>query len=303
MEPTSKDAIAIHRSRPSPSCWSTASRTRAPRALLVGMLREMERWTVLTDSPDLHSSKAPRILPRQGVTLLRPSRALVCVMDANRNQDCQAGPPWRSKRGTAWPASSAATQAPDGFPPSSHRVPAATHVSQTGIRVPWGGSRSPKHGEELKRDRMGTESEPPPRMIEPNGERLGTEWGLRPFTIEQTTEDVTAIHRLAASRPPRATGVSPPAAGSDTERAIRVKAGAMVHAPAGRTIRTASCLGTSSRRRARSERQAGASARTASERDRSASEDCGEPRGSRAGWPRASSAGDLRTSCERQGGR
>jgi hypothetical protein len=29
---------------------------------------------------------------------------------------------------------------------------------------------------------------------------MGTEWGLGPFTIEQTTEDVTAIHRLAASR-------------------------------------------------------------------------------------------------------
>jgi hypothetical protein len=29
---------------------------------------------------------------------------------------------------------------------------------------------------------------------------MGTEWGLGPFTIEQTTEDVTAIHRSAASR-------------------------------------------------------------------------------------------------------
>ena len=46
---------------------------------------------------------------------------------------------------------------------------------------------------------MGTDSEPRSLRIEANGERLGTEWGLGPFTIEQTTEDVTAIHRLAAS--------------------------------------------------------------------------------------------------------
>jgi hypothetical protein len=47
---------------------------------------------------------------------------------------------------------------------------------------------------------MGTESEPRSLRIEPNGERLGTEWGLGLLTIEQTTEDVTAIHRLAAIR-------------------------------------------------------------------------------------------------------
>jgi hypothetical protein len=35
---------------------------------------------------------------------------------------------------------------------------------------------------------------------------MGTKWALGPFTIEQTTEDVTAIHRLAASRHPRANG-------------------------------------------------------------------------------------------------
>jgi hypothetical protein len=39
------------------------------------------------------------------------------------------------------------------------------------------------------------------RNRDPSGSsRMGTEWGLGPFTIEQTTEDVTAIHRLAASR-------------------------------------------------------------------------------------------------------
>jgi hypothetical protein len=36
---------------------------------------------------------------------------------------------------------------------------------------------------------------------DPSGSsRTGTERGLGPFTIEQTTEEVTAIHRLAASR-------------------------------------------------------------------------------------------------------
>jgi hypothetical protein len=55
---------------------------------------------------------------------------------------------------------------------------------------------------------------------------MGTEWGLAPFTIEQTTEDVTAIHRLAASRLPRATATSPPAAGSDNRAEILGKASA-----------------------------------------------------------------------------
>lgn len=117
-----------------------------------------------------------------------------------------------------------------------------------------GGSRSPKHGEELKRDRMGTESEPPPRMIEPNGERLGTEWGLRPFTIEQTTEDVTAIHGLAASRPPRATGLATGCRlGNRTE--IRGKAGATVHGSSRTGDQDGPEPGHLLRRRARSERR------------------------------------------------
>lgn len=45
---------------------------------------------------------------------------------------------------------------------------------------------------------------------------------------------MTAIHRLAASRLPRATAVSPRAAGSATRAEIRGKAGATVHG-AGRT--------------------------------------------------------------------
>jgi hypothetical protein len=37
---------------------------------------------------------------------------------------------------------------------------------------------------------MGTESEPRPLRIEPHRERMGTQWGFGPLTIEQTTEDV-----------------------------------------------------------------------------------------------------------------
>ncbi len=51
-----------------------------------------------------------------------------------------------------------------------------------------------------------------------NVEPGGTEWGPAPSTIEQTTADVQAIHRLAASRTPRATAPSPPATGPGTER-------------------------------------------------------------------------------------
>jgi hypothetical protein len=81
----------------------------------------------------------------------------------------------------------------------------------------------PRHGEELKRDRLGTESEPRSLRIEPKG----TEWGLRPLTIEQTTEDVTAIHRLAASRH-RGRRLLATGRGLGTRAKIRGKAGATV---------------------------------------------------------------------------
>jgi hypothetical protein len=53
---------------------------------------------------------------------------------------------------------------------------------------------------------MGTVSEPRSLRIEPHGERVGTEWGLGPFTIEQTTEDVTAIHRFGREQAPKGDG-------------------------------------------------------------------------------------------------
>jgi hypothetical protein len=51
--------------------------------------------------------------------------------------------------------------------------------------------------------------------------------------------DATAIHRLAASRPPRATATSPPAAGSDTERRSAGGPAPRSMARAGRAIGTA----------------------------------------------------------------
>jgi hypothetical protein len=55
---------------------------------------------------------------------------------------------------------------------------------------------------------------------------------------------------------------------------------------------------------ARSERtEAGPSARTASERDREPARTAVIREGALGGWPKASRAGDLRTPCERQGGR
>ena len=72
---------------------------------------------------------------------------------------------------------------------------------------------------------MGTDPEPRPLRIEPHGERLGTQWGPGPFTIEQTTEDVTADPPLGREQAPRATATSPPAAGrqpsGDPRRLVR----------------------------------------------------------------------------------
>jgi hypothetical protein len=53
--------------------------------------------------------------------------------------------------------------------------------------------------------------------------------------IEQTTKDVTSIHRLAASRHPRATAVPPPAAGSGTRAH---------HSAPARVITALSAIGT-----------------------------------------------------------
>jgi len=119
------------------------------------------------------------------------------------------------------------------------------------------------------------------RNRDPSGSsRMGTEWGLGPLTIEQTTEDVTAIHRLTASRPRRATALLPPAAGSGPRAAIQGKAGAprsMTRAE--RAIKTAPNPGTS-RGGALGGLGGRTSALTASERDRSAGKDRVAPRGS-----------------------
>lgn len=50
--------------------------------------------------------------------------------------------------------------------------------------------------------------------------------GVPSLSIDQTTADVQAIQRLAASRPPGATASPPPVAGSDTERRSARRPGA-----------------------------------------------------------------------------
>jgi hypothetical protein len=75
-------------------------------------------------------------------------------------------------------ASLAATRVPDGF----RRVPTEFRPPRT---CPWhesefrGAEPLPRHGEGLKRDRMGLS-----RNRGPSGSsRMGTKWGLGPFTI------------------------------------------------------------------------------------------------------------------------
>jgi hypothetical protein len=84
---------------------------------------------------------------------------------------------------------------------------------------------------------------------------MGTEWGLGPFTIEQTTEDVTAIHRLAASRPPRATALSRPAAGARAPSGDPREGRATAHDPSRTSDQNGPEPGHLRRRRARSERR------------------------------------------------
>jgi hypothetical protein len=104
---------------------------------------------------------------------------------------------------------------------------------------------------------MGTDSEPRSLRIEANGERLGTEWGLGPFTIKQTTEDVTAIHRWAASRLQgrRRPRHRPLARAPERRFAGRPARRSMTRAE--RAVRNGPEPGHLTRRRARSERKAG----------------------------------------------
>jgi hypothetical protein len=69
--------------------------------------------------------------------------------------------------------------------------------------------------------------------------------GVPSLSIEPTTADVQSIHRLAASRPPRATATSPPAAGSGTERRSATRPAPRFVTRAERAISTAPTPGTS----------------------------------------------------------
>ena len=192
---------------------------------------------------------------------------------------------------------------PRWFPPSSRRVPTQFRPPRTCPRqesefrgadaAPLGtarNSRGTEWGLSRNRDASGSS-------------RLGTEWGLEPFTIEQTTEDVTAIHRLAASRL-RGRRLSRTGRRLGHRAEIRGRRAPRSVTRAERAIKTAPNPGTSRGRRARRSRRPRRSARTASERDRSAGEDRGSPR--REPFCRmaeASSADDLKARAEQQRGR
>ncbi len=207
---------------------------------------------------------------------------------------------------------SARSVAPPGLPPS----PAPTHVPDGSRRVPneFRPSRTcPRQESEFRgaeparpgtgRNSRGTEWGLG-RNRDPSGSsRTGTEWGLGPFTMEQTTEDVTVIHRLAASRPPRATAVSPPAAGSDSGRRSAGRSARRSHTPAGRAIRTAPNPGTSRRRRARSEREPGRALERRARWDGSAEGSAVIREGSPVPDGRRRAGRRPSTPCGRQGGR
>jgi hypothetical protein len=117
------------------------------------------------------------------------------------------------------------------------------------------------------------------RNRDPSGSsRTGTEWGLGPFTIEQTTEEVTAIHRLAASRlrGRRLPRHRRPARAS--ERRSAQKTGATVTDASRTSDQDGPEPGHLMRRHARSEREAGALGRRANATKTPAT-DAANPRG------------------------
>jgi hypothetical protein len=128
-----------------------------------------------------------------------------------------------------------------------------------------------------------------PRRTVPSTQARGVErtWtceGLNgdraPLKIDPTTADATAIHRLAASRPRRATATFATGGRFGHRRRSVGRPAPRSMTRAERAIRNGPEPGHLIEE-ARSERtEAGASARTASERDRSAGEDRGDPRGS-----------------------
>jgi hypothetical protein len=97
-----------------------------------------------------------------------------------------------------------------------------------------------------------------------------------PFSIDPTTADVTVIHRLAASRLRGRRLPRHRAAGWTPERRSAARPVPRSMTPAGRAIGTAPNPGTSEEARSE-DTEAGARARTASERDRSAGKDRGDP--------------------------
>jgi hypothetical protein len=124
-------------------------------------------------------------------------RAFVWAMDPIRNRTAERAR--RGGRGVA-PPGPPPRRRRRRFPMGSGRVPTEFRPPRTRPRqepefrdadVAPPGTRRNSRGTEWGLD----------RNRDPSGSsRMGTEWGLGPFTIEQTTEDVTAIHRLAASR-------------------------------------------------------------------------------------------------------
>jgi len=252
--------------------------------------------------PDLYSPRAPRIPPLQGVTLLNPSRAFVWVMDAIRNRTAKrarrggrsVAPPDPLPRGLRRKSRTGSGRVPTEFPPPRAGPRQESEFRGAGPASPGTGRNS----RGLNGDWIGT-AIPHDRA---EWERLGTEWGLGPLTIEQTTEDVTAIHRWpragSEANDRLATGRR---LGNRAE--IRGKAGATVH-NASRTSDQDGPEPGHLTREARSEQPGGRwSAQTASEWDRSAGKDRGGPPGSSCRIAEVSSAGDLRTRAKRQGGR
>src|SRR5215207_9624051 len=128
----------------------------------------------------------------------------------------------------------------------SRRVPTEFRRPRT---CPWhesefcGAEPLPRHGDGLKRDRMGTESEPRSLRIEP----IGGWAGARTLHDRADNRRRTGDPPLGRERAPMATAISPPAAGWEPKRRSAGRPASRSVTRARRAIRTAPNSGTSRR--------------------------------------------------------
>ena len=163
--------------------------------------------------------------PRSRRHVLKPSRAFVWVMDAIWNLTAtkarrggrSVAPPDPLTRRRRRKSSMGSGRVPTEFPP-----PLTCRRQESESRGP-----DPAHPG-TGRNSRGTEWELSRNRGPSGSSRMGTDWGVGRFTIEQTTAAVHSDPPLGRKRATEGEGFSPPATCSATERRSAGTAGATV---------------------------------------------------------------------------